>query len=390
MKAIFISGLDFESPIQVGDHQLAKQFAKNGWDVAFISLVVTPFHLLSKNKNAIKRRLKNYFNQGYTYSIGEGNLWSYVPCGLITPKNALFSKLDFINSWHKYTIPNLEKFLYHKGFNKVDLLYIRDPYQQSILNFIDYDFSIYRIADNDEKFDTSLEDFRKLEKTLALKTNLVLYTAQNLKEKVIQLNPKNYSYLPNGVDIKHFQGAEHPVPKEYETINKPIVVYAGSLDFWFDYDLINKLSKSLPDIAFVIIGPNEKFRHNFEERENLYLFGPVDHKLIPKYLTHANLGIIPFNVQNYTELVDSINPIKLYEYMACGLPVVATQWDELSKLKSPATLCTNFEEFRTSILATLEKKPTEETMKSFARQFDWEHIYNNLLNNIQKIKNSES
>lgn len=389
MKAIFISGLDFESPIQVGDHQLAKQFARNGWDLAFISLVVTPFHLLSKNTNAIKRRLRNHFNHGYTYTIGDGKIWSYVPCGFVTPKKTFLSKLNFTNTWHKYTLPNLENFLSHKGFSKVDLLYIRDPYQQSILNFIDYDFSIYRIADNDEKFETSHQDFRNLEKSLSQKANLVLYTALNLKEKVIQLNPKNYSYFPNGVDIKHFQTAENSAPREYGTINKPIVVYAGSLDYWFDYDLINRLTKSLPDIAFVIIGPNEKFRHKFEERENLYLLGPIHHKLIPKYLIHSNLGIIPFNVQDYTELVDSINPIKLYEYMACGLPVVATQWDELSRLKSPALLCTSFEDFQTSILAVLENKPSKEIFKSFASQFDWDSIYNILLSNIQEIKSSE-
>ena len=387
MKAIFISGLDFESPIQVGDHQLAKQFAKNGWELAFISLVVTPFHFFSKNKNDVKRRLRNFLHNGFSYSIGEGHLWSYVPGGLISPKIFLFSNLNFANSWHRFTIPNLKNLLFNRGFEKVDLLYIRDPYQLSILNFINYDFSIYRIADNDEKFDSSNKDFRNLEQSLTQKTNLVLYTARNLKEKVIQLNPINYSYFPNGVNFKFFQADNHSIPEAYEKINKPIVIYVGSLDFWFDYDLLNNLAKSLPDIAFVLIGPSEKYRHRFEEVANIFLLGPIPHNQIPNYLIHADVGIIPFNVQDYPDLVNSINPIKLYEYMASGLPVIASKWDELVTLQSPAILCSTHEDFKTNIQSLLQKKPEKHIYQSFAAKFDWGELYNQLLIRISELSN---
>lgn len=386
MKALFISSLDFESPIQVGDHQLAKQFANHGWELAFISLVVTPFHVLSKNKNAVMRKLRNYINGGYSYSIGDGNLWSYVPGGFISPKIFTVSNLNFTNTWHKLTTPNIKKILISKGFGKVDLLYIRDPYQLSILNLIDYDFSIYRIADNDENFSSSHVDFLSLEKSLTSKTNLVLYTARNLKEKVIQLNPENYSYFPNGVDFKHFEADKYSIPEEYKKIDKPIVVYAGSFDFWFDYDLINELALSLPDVAFVLIGPNEKYHHKFLEASNLYLLGPIPHKIIPKFLIHADLGIIPFNVIDYPDLVNSINPIKLYEYMASGLPVIATKWDELVSIQSPAILCSTLGEFINNIQVLLKKKQEKNIYQSFAAMFDWGVLYEQLIEHISESR----
>jgi hypothetical protein len=56
-------------------------------------------------------------------------------------------------------------------------------------------------------------------------------------------------------------------------------------------------------------------------------------------LRNADVGLIPFDVARHPDLVHGIHPLKLYEYLACELPVVATDWDELRALGSPARLC---------------------------------------------------
>ena len=65
------------------------------------------------------------------------------------------------------------------------------------------------------------------------------------------------------------------------------------------------------------------------------------------------MGLIPFDVQAYPALVHAVHPLKLYEYLACDLPVVATRWDELERLASPAILCDSVMDFQIAIRKAL-------------------------------------
>ena len=382
LKAIFVSGIDYESPIQIGDHHLARQFAINGWQTAFISLPITPFHYFSKNTTSIYRKYQNYKLGGYKYRIGSGTLWSYVPGAFIIPKNNQFMNFNLYKNWYKFIHPHFNRLLRDNNFDDVDLVYIRDPLQAYILNSTRYKYSIYRMADNDAGFDNYNEHYAYFEKSLAQKVDLVLYTAMGLLDRINQLNPHQSMYFPNGVDLQHFENADKSLPPEYLDIQHPIVVYAGSIDYWFNFDLLNKLTQELPDISFVIIGPNEQLSNNFISRNNLHYLGPISYNLLPRYLYNANIGIIPFNSNEYPELVSAINPIKLYEYMACGLPVVATKWNELANIQSPAILCNSDEEFITSLRNVSENKSDKRKYQEFAERFDWGILYSKL---IQKI-----
>jgi len=76
-------------------------------------------------------------------------------------------------------------------------------------------------------------------------------------------------------------------------------------------------------------------------------------------------------IQEQPLLVNHINPIKLYEYLACGLPVVSMEWEELRRLGSPAILCRSRQDFINAIPAILEKPPAPEAAKRFAESAGW-------------------
>lgn len=386
MKALFVSGIDYESPIQIGDHHLARQFAANGWDIAFISLPITPFHFFSKNTISVNRKLQNYKCGGYKYHIGKGILWSYVPGAFLIPQNHRLINFNLYNNWHKLLHPSFFQLLRDNGFDDVDILYIRDPLQAYLLNSIKHKYSIYRVADNDAGFDNYNEHYAYFERSVAQKVNLVLYTAMGLKNRISQMNPCQSLYFPNGVDLQHFRTADKSTPPEYLGIKHPIAVYTGSIDYWFNFDLVNKLTQELPDFSFVIIGPNEQLSKNFIPRKNIFHLGSIPYDQLPKYLFNATVGIIPFNVKQYPELVSAINPIKLYEYMACGLPVVATKWDELTNIKSPAILCTSDEEFINSLRNISENNSNKMKYQEFSERYDWGIHYRQLLKKIGYIE----
>jgi len=263
------------------------------------------------------------------------------------------------------------------------LIYIRDPLQAYILDLIQYKYSIYRMADNDSGFDNYNKYYADLERSVAQKVDLVLYTAMELKDRVHDLRPRQSMLFPNGVDLQHFINADKSMPPEYQDIPTPIVVYAGSIDFWFDFDLINSLTKALPDVTFVLIGPNGHLSRKFIPRRNLHHLGSIQYDQLPKYLSNATIGIIPFNVSKFPDLVNSINPIKLYEYLSCGLPVVATRWAELVNLQSPATLCSTTEEFITAIRSIRAERSEKQSYLEFVERYNWEQLYKQLMAEIK-------
>ena len=383
MKAIFVSGIDYESPIQIGDHHLARQFASAGWDVAYISLPVTPFHLLSKNKSIIKRRFRNFVKGGKKYQYENGSIWSYVPSSLTIPKNNPLIGARIYQNWHKTLLPQFRKLLIQNNFDNVDLVYIRDPLQAYILNFVHWHYSIFRMADNDAGFDSYKKNYENALSELVKKVNLVLYSAKSLKDRVKSLGPNNSMFLPNGVDLQHFQKPKGQKPQEFQKIPFPIVIYAGSIDFWFDFDLINHLSQNLPEISFVIIGPNEEYAQKFIPNDNLYLLGPIPYEKIPDYLAFSTVGIIPFNRIQYPELVNAINPLKLFEYLACNLPVISSRWDEIEILNSPAILCDTYEDFIIAIRNSINLPVNISIYQAFLEKYDWNYLFKQLMGNIE-------
>ena len=384
MKAVFVSGIDYESPIQIGDHHLARQFASHGWEVAFISFPITPFHFFSKNNISTKRRITNYRSGGIDYKIGKGRIWSYVPGSIIVPKNKPFINNSFVyRNWHRYMFPKISGLLAINGFVNVELIYLRDPLQYYLIDAIPHDYSVFRIADNDHGFSSYNANYEFLEKEVAQSVDLVLYTASELETYVRSLNPRQYHYFPNGVDHSHFSKSDHSTPEDLLKINKPIAVYAGSIDDWFDFDLLNWLVESMPEISFVVIGPNEQYHERFIRRNNLFLLGQKRYEILPSYLYNSSVGIIPFDVQRNPLLVNAINPIKLLEYFSCSLPVVCTKWNELEKINSPAQLCSTYEDFRNAIRRSVEDSPDRDSFQKFAAIHDWPNRYRELMNLIK-------
>ena len=185
------------------------------------------------------------------------------------------------------------------------------------------------------------------------------------------MHPQRMVFLPNGVNFEHFLKGSRELPPEYASIPGPIAVYVGALDFWFDYELINYAAAKLPHISFVLIGPKELAQEKVPARANIFLLGRRDYSELTKYLYNAAIGLIPFDVQGYPELINSVHPLKLYEYMACGLPVVSMAWKELASLKSPAILGNNREEFVQGIENALTSLIRKEVLINFASQADW-------------------
>jgi len=132
------------------------------------------------------------------------------------------------------------------------------------------------------------------------------------------------TYLGNGVDYGHFQDGTGVTPSA-----RPRLGYIGALAPWVDFDAIALLAKRRPDWEVILVGPIllgvEDEVMKLTTLPNVFHLPAVAYAKLPSILAQFTLGLIPFR---YNALTRGVNPNKLYEYLAAGLPVVATRFSE--------------------------------------------------------------
>jgi glycosyltransferase involved in cell wall biosynthesis len=377
-KLIVASANHWHSPFQVGSHHLARGFVNAGWDVAFVSDPLSPWHVLGGNYTRLQERYRLYADGGH-WDLDD-HLWAYVPAAALTPHNKPILNSRWVaRYWSRAAWPRIGSVLRQAGFGSVDLVYCDSVVPFSWLQKVPHRKSLYRIADQYAAFGKFSAAMVELEKDVAQWVDAVVYASHSLEEHAKSLRPRNLAHLPNGVNFDHFSLERTEIPKEYGSIPKPIATYVGAMDVWFDWDLVNFAVERLPDVSFVLIGPDERARRVLKPARNLFLLGSRPYQELPIYLQHADVGLIPFDVAHYENLVRSIHPLKLYEYLASGLPVVSVEWDELRWLKSPARLTHNHDEFVEGIRQSLATPPDKTSLKRYAADKDWSLIVRQLI-----------
>lgn len=167
------------------------------------------------------------------------------------------------------------------------------------------------------------------EKDLVTSSSIVIATSNALRLKLSKLN-SNCFYIPNGADFEHFHAAlqikEKPV--EIRNIQPPIIGFIGAVYDWINVDLICKLALSHPDYSILIVGPVTHGLGSLKKCPNIIMLGARRYDALPSYLACMDVCLIPFRLNKLTE---AANPIKLYEYLAAGKPVVSTELPEIIK-----------------------------------------------------------
>jgi glycosyltransferase involved in cell wall biosynthesis len=328
------------------------------------------------------KRFKIYL-QGGDYRFGR-RLWHYVPFSLFTPvKKPLLQSKFVLRHWKNVSFPGIKKKLTRLGYADVDIFYFDNLLAYTVMEDINYRKSVFRIMDNHLGFPSYPNVVKDISLKIRKSIDIVVYSAKTLEAYANTFSAKTTPiHLPNGIDFNVFVGEKNEIPKAIEQIKGPIAVYVGALEPWFDSELLAFAAEKLADVSFLIIGPNENRLSNLKKLKNIYLIGRVKYKQLYQYLHHCHVGIIPFNVERYPHLIHNVNPLKLYEYMACGLPVVATEWEELKMIDSPAKLCNTRENFVEKIAYFTQKKVDKNPYVEFAMQNSWSNNFKALLSSI--------
>jgi len=179
-------------------------------------------------------------------------------------------------------------------------------------------------------------------------------------------------YLPHGVDYEHFacEKTKRTPIEVLEKIKKPIVGFFGTMDFWSDLPAITYLAKRFPQCSFVVIGRAVVPTTPLEGIENIHLFGQVPYSELPQYARYFDVGLIPYIQHEYLK---AVNPLKLREYYAIGLPVIATRVPDIADMPGPLYFADTHEEFGNHLETILRSDMPElrRQAQEVARKNSW-------------------
>ncbi|OEF98873.1 hypothetical protein BHF71_02800 [Vulcanibacillus modesticaldus] len=208
-----------------------------------------------------------------------------------------------------------------KKQRKKIILWFSWPLQSLYVHRYSPDFVIFDFIDN-------FPEWSKYVKNSVQKADIVITSAKNLQNYIEKNFPKKKSYLiSNGCDIKHFQrykDSPPEKPREYLQHNGPIIGYVGAWAPWVDTNLIKQVAQAFPNALITIIGTEFGRKFNTSSK-NIVFLGHKPYQQIPRYLYYCDVCLIPFKINQITS---ATNPIKMYEYLAAGKPVVSTNIPE--------------------------------------------------------------
>ncbi|MBK07558.1 MAG: hypothetical protein CL920_23815 [Deltaproteobacteria bacterium] len=204
------------------------------------------------------------------------------------------------------------------------------------------------------------------EQELARMSDLVMVSSEHLKDHLVGTGTP-IKVLPHGVDLERFR-TPSGVPDNLQQIKGPRIGFFGALDTWLDLELVAEVAKSRPDWQFPIVGPSRVELSMFDGLDNIHLLGAVPYEDIPNYAAGFDIGILPFEVNSFTK---AVNPLKLREYFAAGLPVISTNLPEVAKYEPLAAIADTKDEFIKAAEKLLAEPPQQQALYSAVASEGW-------------------
>lgn len=279
---------------------------------------------------------------------------------------------DFVRSFKR---------LLNKYIKEDSLLFILHPVWKDVAFGIEGIRRVYDLMDLYSGFPDAKEELVKAEEELICKSDVVITTAEGLYDNAKILN-KNVYMIRNGSDYEKFSNLKKNGVLDCLE-EKPIIGYFGAINDWLDFDLMEYVIKENKDKYFIFIGSiSSKNVRKFYKYSNVYFIGEVSHNDLPGYLAYFDVCTIPFVLN---DLIKNTNPVKFYEYIASGKPVVSVDLPELSRHSDICYLSENKEEFSKDIFKALhdENKEVIEKRKLVAKENTWDNRVEELIKIIK-------
>lgn len=423
-------------------HHFMRRSAASGWTVIYLE---PPASLIAPLKD--KRFLKRWQNWRLGLRQGEAGVYLLAPPPILPFGN----RYRWINKMNQRLIAGTVNKALRQFQSPAPDVYTFLPSAVDLLPFIPHQRVIYDCVDDHAAF-TGLIDpkvIQEMEQELMAKADVCFATAKQLYEDRKEWS-SNFHIIPNGAEYERFavaatgvnevadefeapglagasevveaadlgktaaspdsaetadefevseapeapasaKATEALVPEDIADISSPIAGFVGGISDWVDIQLIADTAKLLPDFTFVLIGPVLTDVSCLEAQDNIRMLGPRPYQSLPEYLRFFDVCLITFKINKLTE---SVNPIKMFEYLSAGKPVVSTPLPEVLVFSQVVDVAANAkdtaEAVRNALSPEAKSVKSRENRQAVARENSWDARWDRALQLIQAVDNSSN
>jgi glycosyltransferase involved in cell wall biosynthesis len=274
------------------------------------------------------------------------------------------------------------KLILHELEFKNPIVWLSKPDTADYIGKFNEKLLIYHVVDEYLTYRGITEEKRpileNLEKKALKHADLVIVVSNSLLNNKQPYNKCTY-LVPNATDYKAYSDAIEsgtPLPEDISRLPRPIIGYSGLISARLNLELIYHLAREKPHWSIVLIG-QAGFQNYFKEfnelreLQNVYFLGRKHISLMPSYIKAFDVGIIPYQEDEHSK---NISPLKLYDYLAAGKPIVTTDFPAVHEFNKLVRVASTKDKFVSCIEEALVNDTRALSLKrrSCALQNSWE------------------
>jgi glycosyltransferase involved in cell wall biosynthesis len=368
---ILFSTADWDAPSWTNSQHTAVHLAKLGFRVLYVeSIGLRAPTMNRKDLTRIWKRLKRGISAPRKV---EERIWVFSP--LVIPfkhDRPIIRRLNQgILAW------KLKKFIRNYGLRR-PIVWVYHPFVLDALRSISYQKLIYHCVD-DLSAVPGIDSvaFKNQERQLLERCDTVFVTTDLLYQRCVRWNKRTYQF-PNVVDLSHFSQARQAgqVLPQLAAIPHPRIGYIGVLsDYKIDFELIFTLAVQHTSWHWILIGEEREGQQSalvaqLRLLSNIHFFRHQPYALLPNYLRELDVGILPSLLNEYTR---AMFPMKYFEFLAAGLPIVATPLEFTRTYTAGLIIGSTASAFAEGIRRQLQRgRFTDQEVKEFVGENTWE------------------
>lgn len=376
---IILSTQDWDA-LPTRKHRFARRLARDGNRVLYVEQQMHWAGWLVD--------IKNQFSRAWRWLEGpreiEPGLWVFT-LPIVLPFFQMSGLVNQINNL--FLLPVLRRQMRRLGFRS-PILWTYTPHSAYFVGRMGEKAAMYECVDDftASKGLVSPKVIGRLESRLIERVDLLVATHSSLLAKKAK-NARRSELVPNGVDAEHFLQAadpDAPVAGDFSGIKHPVIGYLGGINYWIDTPLLARIACEHPDWTVALVGPAALLANlaPLENLPNVVMTGRVPYEDVPGYVRAFDVCVNPYILD---EVAEHCSPLKLYEYLATGKPVVSVDMPEVHQFKNLVAIAHSPDEFVQMVeQAVVQDNDLAEQRIAEAHRHTWERRYRAVIAALQK------